>query len=147
MRKTLNPVLDQSDRLAKLELKKTELLILYSTRKRTRAEHKSLHYKLRKHYKGWNGLIVELAAGENIEGMSAAMTEAVYEKLMSKFDPDLHEIRMGRKKEALQKKKAEEMATAHQYADHLQSIAEQAAEEVQKQQLEGLKRIEKAAGK
>ncbi len=81
--------------------------------------------------KKWDGVLLHLRPGETIGAMKLPQVEALYEALMSRWDPDLHRIRMARKTAALAEAAAAEKAahdlTANQVADHLATL-KQAAE-------------------
>ncbi len=105
-----------------------QLLIFYSNGF-TGSFFKGFLKKLRKLYPKWDGNILNLRPGEKIESLDMGMTQSLYEALMSKFDPDLFQIRMARKAkaeaEAIQAEKAENLDTANQVADHLEEIGKQ----------------------
>lgn len=102
------------------------ILVLWSL-SANRRRLQDLRAKVKKGLKKkWDGVVLHLRPGETIGSMKLPQTEALYEAIMSRFDPDLYQIRMSRKTSALAEHKAKEELknnlTANAVADRLEML-------------------------
>lgn len=105
--------------------------------------------KIHRANKKWDGVMLHLLPGETIGAMKLPHVQALYEAIMSRFDPDLFEIRMRRKQAAVDeveaKKAAQNNATAEQIADRLEQVAKSAQREKDAEILKSVAQLELAA--
>lgn len=126
------------------DLKRDEmgpLMIVWSANA-TRKRLQIIRSKIKKATKGlWNGVLLHLLPGESVGSMKLPQAQALYETLMSAWDPDLYQIRMDRKAKA--EAEAQEM-TANQIADRLAEVKASADAETKATILDATARLEAA---
>lgn len=124
----------QGDHLRDLKKEQIGPLMVIWSQVANRKRLQDIRGKIRRAKKGWDGVLLHLLPGETIGSMKLLQVEALYERLMSMWDPDLYQIRLSRKTAALAeaetKARAKEQLTANQVADHLAKI--QKTEELKK---------------
>lgn len=125
-----------------------DMLVVWSNAM-NRQKLREMRAKIRKANKKWDGVVLHLQPGETIGSMKLPQVQALYEAIMSRFDPDLYEIRMSRKEAAQAQAKASEEAahemTANQVADRLAAIRKVEEKKQTASVIEASVRIEAAA--
>lgn len=106
-----------------------EMLVVrgqFMNRAQEKGSIRKLEKALQKHNPKWRGVLLHLPEGMELMQLPAVMVESLYEALMLRWDPDLYEVRMSRKKaaqEAAQKEEeASNLATAEEVARHLAKV-------------------------
>lgn len=99
---------------------------VFANRAQEKGSIRKLEKALQKHNPKWRGVLLHLPEGMELMQLPAAMVESLYEALMLRWDPDLYEVRMSRKKATHQASQAEEeasnLATAEEVARHLAKV-------------------------
>jgi hypothetical protein len=98
----------------------------FANRAHEKAAIKKLEKALRKHNPKWKGVLLHLPAGMELRQLPAVMVEALYEALLARWDPDLLQQRLAKKKaaetEQEAKKEASHLATAEEVSQHLAKL-------------------------
>ena len=98
----------------------------FQNKAQEKATVRGLEKKLRKANPKWSGILLHIPEGMELMQLPAVMVEALYEALMSRFDPDLLEMRLQRRAVAEKaeddKEQSRIIQDANAIADHLSQI-------------------------